>query len=496
MKEAYHMKNVYFFQKLLFFLLFAPFLELPCEELQEKEKTEQIDLEYSYDAESAVLSFKSINHREDEQTLQNISKIDFLLHQSAEAICEYDLNGNLVEMKVGNEILSYQYDLQGRLMRLENPFNESILYFYDSGNRCIEKNYSVWVEEESKWKLSYADFFCYRNVDEEAVLAEQLKNEEKLDWEFFSPEFLIDSSFSLNEELFSPYSLSIWDYCRKTLFSCFNQLQATVLEAKERWSAELRTSPSFNKSIEKIARTFFGDPTYLLMGHSVEKPRVSVYGHGEIHDKVRVSFINGILNNNESIFQSLDLLSKSHGGENIHYVFRPTQGWTWDLSFAFMVKIAFSIGFRSAHAHSLAQLWKRLIGEMGGVAGGGVIIHYAHSLGGSETDRACELLTPLEQRMIRVRTFGSATFVRNLGFQEVKNYVSVNDGISRVSAFLEPIGRIRAFFDQKSNVYYHGSFSFLPTDHLLCGSTYTPLIEKEGEHFLKEFRDFKDQTSL
>jgi hypothetical protein len=133
-------------------------------------------------------------------------------------------------------------------------------------------------------------------------------------------------------------------------------------------------------------------------------------------------------------------------------------------------------------------MWKELIEEMGGVEGGGVIIHYAHSLGGSETDRARELLSPEEQKMIRVVTFGSSTLLRSGGFHSVVNHVSVNDGVC--SFILEPFGHVRNYFDSNTNVRFHGSFlraPYWPTDHLLNGVTYNPILLDLGDKFLKEF---------
>lgn len=78
--------------------------------------------------------------------------------------------------------------------------------------------------------------------------------------------------------------------------------------------------------------------------------------------------------------------------------------------------------------------------------------------------------------------------IRNVGFQSVVNNVSVNDGVS--SFFLEPLGHIRNFFDTNTNVCFHGSFldsPCWPTDHLLNGPTYGPILHNLGEKFLIEF---------
>jgi hypothetical protein len=203
------------------------------------------------------------------------------------------------------------------------------------------------------------------------------------------------------------------------------------------------------------------------MGHSYERTEVSHYGERLVNDKVRVTFINGILTTRDDMLSNLELISESHGGVKVHYIFRPTEGWTWDISRAIMVKLAFKLGFRSMHAHLLAAQWRSLIHEMGGVNGGGTIIHYAHSLGGAETARARDLLTLEEQKMIRVITFGSATLIPNGGFQKVVNIISINDAVH----YFDPVGHFRNYFDPNCNVQFHGDFFILwdgwPRDHFL-----------------------------
>jgi hypothetical protein len=281
----------------------------------------------------------------------------------------------------------------------------------------------------------------------------------------------------------------IWDSLVKTFFSGFQYFQLSAHQAKMKWNAELKLPEPISHILEKIGKTLVGEPTYLLMGPHFEETYVHCYGQREISDKVRVTFINGILNTRSMLLQTLDTVSDSHGGVKVHYVFRPTEGWTWDISRAIAIKTAYAtLGFRSLHAHLLAQMWKELIEEMGGVEGGGVIMHYAHSLGGSETDRARELLSPEEQKMIRVVTFGSSTLVRSGGYQSVVNHISVNDGVC--SFILEPFGHVRNYFDSDTNVRFHGSLlrsPIWPTDHLLNGPTYGPILLDLGDKFLKEF---------
>lgn len=198
----------------------------------------------------------------------------------------------------------------------------------------------------------------------------------------------------------------IWDNVVNAFYSGVHYLQLSAHQTRMKWNTELKLPSPVAQAFESMGKTLFGESTYLLMGPHFEETHVDCHGRHEISDKVRVTFINGILNTRSMMRESLNIISGTHGGVKVHYVFRPTEGWMWDISRAAMIKMAFSMGFRSLHAHLLAQMWRNLIQEMGGIEQGGVIIHYAHSLGGSETDRARELLAPEEQKMIRVMTFG------------------------------------------------------------------------------------------
>lgn len=273
-----------------------------------------------------------------------------------------------------------------------------------------------------------------------------------------------------------------------TIYSYFQSAVSSGFDNVQKWNSEKAIKLSMHDELEKAAKLYLGESTILMMGPYNEKTHVSNYGQREINDKVRVTFINGILNPLKVTLSTVSFISKTHGGVKVHYVFRPTYGWTWDISRAVIIKLAYQFGFRSIHAHMLAQLWRDLIQEMGGIDGGGCVLHYGHSLGGSETDRARGLLTPEEQKMIRVVTFGSSTLIRDEGFQSVVNHVSVHDGVS--SFFLEPMGQFRNYFDNNSNVFFHShpDSSFWPNDHLLTGPTYTLIMRECGTQFLKEFQ--------
>lgn len=215
----------------------------------------------------------------------------------------------------------------------------------------------------------------------------------------------------------------------------------------------------------------------MLMGYCKTEPDQGAYGLGEVSDKVRVSYINGILTDYASLYSALQELSNAHGGVNIHYVYRPTKGWVWDILQSFMVKL----GYISPHAHALAKEWKVMIYEMGGVDGGGTIIHYAHSIGAVETIRALSFLTPEEQKMIQVYAFGSPSLSNIKGETSFKNFVSVRDGVP----LLDPWGFLKACIGSVDHVLFVGTFIGIPfVDHLFSTQSYQDLWRSMGRTFV------------
>lgn len=205
----------------------------------------------------------------------------------------------------------------------------------------------------------------------------------------------------------------------------------------------------------------------------------------EISDKVRVTMINGILNIRSDLEEALKLFSQSHGDTVIHYVFRPTEGWTKDLLTSTLSKF----GYTSPYAILLAEKWKELIQEMGGVGGGGTIIHYAHSIGATDTYVAKNLLTKEEQKMLHVVTLGSPSMIPgDAGFASTTNYVSRRDGV----CLLDPVGYLNAWISRETNVKFIGSFWGIPLiDHTLYTDSYGKTIQVLGSHFIKTYASLK-----
>lgn len=233
--------------------------------------------------------------------------------------------------------------------------------------------------------------------------------------------------------------------------------------------------------IQELAESYL-DPLYLLMAGYYNHPlEAGIFGFGEASDKVRITFINGILNRNRDCMETAQLISKTHGGTNIHYIYRPTSGWANDL----MAGVPVRFGMVTPQATLLANTWKELISEMGGVDSGAIIIHYAHSIGASDTWNARTLLSAEEKSMIRVITIGSPFLIHKDGLHSVVNYVSVRDGVS----MLDPFGYYNGHYDEDSNVVFLGKWcdGWPIIDHPIYTPTYTALLHKLGQEFTDSF---------
>lgn len=486
------------------------------------EYPEQTALTYSYDSFHRRVEQKvwRWNQGEDKWDLQDTERFIYDGFKEIGKIKE----GRIVELRVlgqglGAEIgAAVAIELNGKLFAPLHDFHGSVSCLIDAESGEIAEcyRYSAYGQEtlmDGRGRLLEHSIagnpwrYCSKRVNEQTGLVSfgmRDYSPELGRWMTPDPLFFYDTSniyaFAKNDPVnhcdhYGLFSFShLWDNISNVFFNCFKYLQLSAHQTKMRLNGELKFHDPISDAFEKIAKILFGETFYFLLGPHFEETEIACYGQGEISNKVRVTFINGILNTRTDLKQSLQTISESHGNVNVHYVFRPTEGWTWDISRSIAIKLGFLLGFRSLHAHLLAQLWRTLITDMGGPQGGGTILHYAHSLGGSETDRARELLTPEEQKMIRVNSFGSSTLIRNEGYQYVVNHASKKDGVH----WLDPFGHIRNFFDPDSNVRFYGSFfdgtfdylinyPCMPADHLLNGATYGPILKSMGESFLIEF---------
>ncbi|HRD56276.1 MAG TPA: hypothetical protein PLC42_07775 [Parachlamydiaceae bacterium] len=234
-------------------------------------------------------------------------------------------------------------------------------------------------------------------------------------------------------------------------------------------------------NIQEMINACLGSDYLVLTGYYNHPLESGVFGYGEINDKVRVTFINGILNRNSDCLATAQMISKTHGGVNVHYIYRRTKGWAEDLHGS----VSVWFGSVTPEARLLAKRWKELIAEMGGPNEGGIIFHYGHSIGGSETWNARTLLTKEEKTMIRVVTIGSPFMIHKDGLHSVVNYASVRDGVSLIS-LLDPVGY---FKDGGYNVVLVGSlFEGVPlVDHPIYSPNYLNIFHILGKQFIDSF---------
>lgn len=277
--------------------------------------------------------------------------------------------------------------------------------------------------------------------------------------------YLLNNPLNLHD-LWGHFSFSdIWDNFLQDCYNFYNTV-INLQSFKDR---------DFHQEIKSDAELLLGTSFLYMTGYYKGVAASGIYGNGEVSDKVRITALNGVLNLREHWIASIETLSKTHGGVNIHYVFNPSEGWTGDALQGLLAKC----GFGNESTRLLASNWKKLIKEMGGIEGGGMIFHYAHSMGGTHTAIARDLLTPEEQKMIKVITIGSPTLIPNGGFASVVNYMSQRD----FAGFFDPVTYIQSMFSA-SNVVHLGSLLGAPlVDHLLTMETYARLLEMLGEQF-------------
>ncbi|MEX1013001.1 MAG: RHS repeat-associated core domain-containing protein [Waddliaceae bacterium] len=232
---------------------------------------------------------------------------------------------------------------------------------------------------------------------------------------------------------------------------------------------------------DELAKGVFGSGVLHLSGYFQDISEAGIFGKGELNEKVRITLVNGIMNARLDYKNNLAILGDLHGGMNIHYIFDSSSGWTHDIVKAILLKA----GYVTNEAKLLARTWKKLIKQMGGVDGGGLIIHYAHSLGGCVTQTASHLLTAEEKRMIRVITVASASFFQDSDFESLTHYISCRD----IAYVLSPYESIRSFFNTKGNIQWVGSFNegFPLIDHFILGHTYYEVFRMLSQEFQETY---------
>lgn len=275
---------------------------------------------------------------------------------------------------------------------------------------------------------------------------------------------------------------SLWNAASRGGKKALNTIKS-VKDYLNEFKSQVAYSEYIKDDLDYALHQVFSESYLQFAGHYKDTSHIGIYNpNHEINDKVRITLINGILTIKEDLTESLKQFSDVHGGNTIHYVFRSTEGWTNDLFDSAYIKS----GYTSNEAKLLADLWRKLIQEMGGPHNGGTILHYAHSIGATDTCAAKNLLTPEEGRIIHVVTLGSPTLIPNsAGFANVINYASKSDPICMV----DMRGYINGWLASDSNVRFVGNFWEYPLiEHTLGSKSYSDIIAILGEQFVTTYR--------
>lgn len=483
--------------------------------LIEKIHDEYGKLSFKYDALNRMVSLRNDNGEEYRYTYdalhRRLSKTCFnragqllweqkFLYNDLQEIGSANMQNTILEFRVlgeglGAEIgsaVALEIDRQTYVPIHDHRGSVCCLIDLDTKNIAEEIYYTAFGEEKNGYGSSSNPWrFSSKRLDAESgflYFGKRYYDPSSCLWTTQDPLGLMESpnpyAFASNNPLsrIDPYGLfsfsTLWQSFYHQLSSIGHQVASVFQSVNGFINQHLSLEHNFKSKVDNEAVALFGKTWLNLYGFYLDKQEVGVYGQGEINDKVRITLINGILNARHDVIDVVELISKLHGNNNIHYIFRPTEGWTYDLIKSTFVRF----GWVSPQAKQLAAHWKNLIAEMGGVGGGGKIIHYAHSIGASDTLLAKSLLSHEELKMIQVFTFGSPSLLSPEGFQSVTNYVSRGDG---VSLLLDPIQCIKALLDPVDHILFlPGAYGYLLIDHYLTSETYQTILESLGKQFL------------
>lgn len=270
----------------------------------------------------------------------------------------------------------------------------------------------------------------------------------------------------------------LWEDFTNTIGDYYAKARDTFVSVSQTIESNFRVYDDVADDLHFVMREMIGPIFFTLFGLHSEEVEFGVCGKGEVSDKVRVSYINGVLNDRDNdVMESALMISKSHGDVNVHFTYRPTGGLTRD-AYNSLLRL---LGYPSPASRRLAERWRQLIAEMGGVNGRGMILHYAHSLGGAETDCARQLMTAEELQMIRVIAFGCPKVLPNDGFRHVQSYMGALDFVMIFGLF----DYVDAMLSRSPHVIFlgHSGWSAF-NDHALSSPIYANKILELGRRFV------------
>jgi RHS repeat-associated protein len=449
---------------------------------------------FTYDALNRRLSKTSYRWNPEENRWREAGALRYLYDESNE-IGAVNKSGEIKELRVlgtglGAEIgAAIAIELDGSIYAPIHDHRGSVCCLIDaSSGKAVEwTRYSAFGEEHTQSTLNNPWRFSGKRTDKETGLLFFGKRYYDPDigrWitkdPLGTPEGINRYAFAQNQpidriDLYGLFSIgsrlnSIWSWIKQA----YQFANTGIHNFQKNYSFDNYIRPT----LDKIAPAIIGQPILYLAGYYNDKSETGVHGRGELSDKVRITLINGILNARVDYKATMDNVSEAHGGVNIHYIFDASDGWTWDLFKAFFAKA----GYKASQAYQLTETWRAMIAEMGGTDGGGTIIHYAHSLGGTHTQTALGMLSPEERKMIHVYTFGSASMIYDSGLETIVNFISVRDAI----AICDPIGFLSGLFGFRKEVNTVGNWFGIPLiDHMIGSRTYREIIKALGKQFLQ-----------
>lgn len=380
---------------------------------------------------------------------------------------EYNAEGNLIAILTDDGKTTGKESQEGVTNRYVTCFLET-----NAASEQVEIPDTFCEYNQSGQKTTQTDSignittYCYDELDRLVTITffPAIKDEED------SP--LLEESPTAQESTYPGFLSYAWNqvkWAATSIASTLNNLKA-----------QLSYTQYAQQQADEFAEQIMGKGFLQFSGYYFNPIEKGTTHYGkEAHDKIRVTFINGILNVRQDLEEALKLFSSTHGDIPIHYVYRPTEGWSKDMLSSTLSKL----GYTSPYAKLLAQTWKEMIEEMGGVGQGGKILHYAHSIGATDTFVARNLLTPEEREMVHVISIGSPTMIsQDSGFADTINYVSKRDGV----CLLDPVGYITGYLSGE-NIELIGTVWGVPlVDHTLYTDSYGGMIQDRGKEFIKQ----------
>ncbi len=485
-----------------------------------QKKNEGIDERYEYDALDRLVAIKRggvvvasfqydfFNRMRVETSYEetgSVKSIKHLVWDGDQEIGSVDSSGTIQELKVLSQgkkmsevvsvelagfFFSVQQDIRGSITALHRMHNGELFerYSYSAFGECMVD--SLFPEEHVACKNPWR--YCGKREQVGLVYFGMRHYMPVLQrWMTHDPLRYLDgynsAAFVHNDPLHEvdihglmSHSLDVWH----ALSSPFRQMSSAftkIIRSAVLGHQSLDWFLDVREHFEDIAFKVMKKNFMTLLGYSPDSTHVGIVGEKELSDKVKITSINGILNAKDDALHNSALISSTHAQSSVYYIYSKTQGFTGDLFRCLLIKA----GITSPQAKTLASTWKELITDMGGIHGGGKIIHYAHSLGGADTLKALSLMDADEKKLIHVYTFGSAVLLDSHEAAAVTNYISTNDGVPIIA---DPYTYFHALHKGADGIRFLESEMQLPfADHFLQGETYRKVIEELGRQFQESY---------